>query len=298
MAKKEGGAGGINWIRWVIIIGGVILLIFAVLALVFIFLLPSFFSPEGAPPELPEILMRLGIIVGTFIVGVIIVIGIVVVVYEIFFKKKELHVVKEHAKIIKEASMLNPTPTLGSLVMTGKSQIQQYQIGKIVGHTQVPVKFERYVHLDENGKENIELSETPEELEERRGSAIKSGRDRYDFFAFITQRGIYALPLFNLLESPKIFACYPTERSPDLVGDVEIHDIGTWKYYNIHVPAQRAQEPMVTLEDFKAQIMPIVNTSLIDYIGLVAQRGIEGDTSMQKWLEAKATQVNVKQSGD
>jgi hypothetical protein len=42
--------------------------------------------------------------------------------------------------------------------------------------------------------------------------------------------------------------------------------------------------------------MPIAMTSTMDYIGLVAQRGIEGDTSMQKWLESKASLVNIKQS--
>ena len=54
-------------------------------------------------------------------------------------------------------------------------------------------------------------------------------------------------------------------------------------------------DQILQVQDFKHQIMPIAVTSLVDYIGLVAQRGIEGDTALQKWLEVKSSSVNVKQ---
>lgn len=295
MAEKSGGS---NWTKWVIIIGGIILLLFGVLAAIFVFFLPSSIMDEEGVPialDIPEIVMRSSVVVGVFFVGGVVVVGALFVVWEFFFKKKEIHIVQEHAKIIKEAAALNPSSTLGMLVMTGRSKIQSYFVGKIVGHTQVPVKFERMVVLDDNGKEDTKLSESDEEYEERKKHAEEAGNDRYDFFAFITGKGVYALPVFNLLEPPKIFACYPSERSPDLVGDVEVFDVGVWKYYGIFVPANRAREPTVTLEDMKNQILPIAITSIVDYVGLVAQRGIEGDTALQKWLEVKSTQVNVKQ---
>lgn len=294
MVEKQGGLGGL---KWVIIIGGIILLLLGVLAFVFVFFLPSIFPGEQGQeliPDIPEVVMRIGIVFVVFIVGIIIVGGLVYIIYDFFFRKKELHIVEEHAKIIREAAALNPSSTLGRLIMTGKSKIQAYNIGKIVGHTQVPVKFERLVLFDENGRESKE-SESLEEFEERKKAAEEEGRGSYDFFAFITGKGFYGLPIFNLMEPPKIFACYPAERSVDLVGDIEIYDVGTWKYYGLFVPANRAREPTVSLEDFKNQIMPIAVTSLVDYIGLVAQRGIEGDTALQKWLEVKSSQVNVKQ---
>jgi len=144
-------------------------------------------------------------------------------------------------------------------------------------------------------KEDAEKSETVRQFNIRVNKARDAGKDRYDFFAFVTQKGVYAMPLMSLLEPVQIFACYPAERSADLIGDIEIDDVGTWKYYSLLVPAQRAAEPLTTLSDFKNQLMPIAVTSLMDYIGLVAQRGIEGDTSMQKWIESKAASVNIKQ---
>lgn len=285
-------------IKWGLIVGGIIFLLFGIMAVVFIFVLPSFMPGEEGqeiPVDIPEVVIRIGIVLGIFIVAVLLLAGIAYVLYMLFFRKKEIHIVKEHMKILKEVTQLNPAETLGSLVLSGKGKIQHYEIGRIAGHTQVPVKFERYVILDKNGAETP-MSETQEEFDERIVEAQAAGRDRYDFFAFVTGRGFYAFPIFSLFEPVKIFACYPCERSPDLIGDVEIYDIGVWKYYSVLVPAQRAQEPLMTLEDLKNQIMPIAVTSLMDYVGLVAQRGIEGDTGLQKWLESKASLVNIKQT--
>jgi len=61
------------------------------------------------------------------------------------------------------------------------------------------------------------------------------------------------------------------------------------------VPSCRSKEPKATIKDMEGQLFPIAYMSLIDYLGLVAQRGIEGDTSMQKWLQAKASTVNIKE---
>jgi len=240
MAEQKKGLG---WFKWIIIIGGIILLLLGILALVFIFVLPSMIpGPKGQemPPDIPEVVMRIGVVFGVFIVGLIIVGGFIFLIWELFFKKKELHIVEEHAKIIREAAALNPSSTLGRLIMTGRSKIQSYYLGKIVGHTQVPVKFERLVVLDNNGQENSN-SETMKEFRKRKKLAEETGRDSYDFFAFITGKGFYGLPIFNLMEPPKIFACYPCERSPDLIGDIEIYDVGTWKYYGLFVPANRAK---------------------------------------------------------
>lgn len=295
MAEEKKTSG---LVKWGLIIGGIIVLILAVVAFAFVFFLPSMVPDAegtvGIEPDIPEVIMRIGIVFVFFLVGLAIIIGIAFIIWELFFKKKELHIVQEHAKIVKEATLMNPVKTLGHLVMTGRGKIQHYPLGRIVGHTQVPVKFERLVLFDDNGKEKTE-SETVKKFEGRKLKARQEGRGVYDFFAFVTGRGVYGLPILNLLEPPKIFACYENERSPDLLGDVEIYDVGTWKFYGIYVPAQRAKEPAITLEDFKHQIMPIMVTSLMDYVGLVAHRGIEGDTGLQKWLEVKASQVSVKQ---
>ena len=282
-----------------LIVGGILFVLFAILAFVFVFMFPSLIpGAEGAfgvEADIPEVVIRMFIVLGIGVVGLAMLAAIVYVIWALFFRKKELHIVKEHSKIIRQAAQLNPVETLGNIVMTGKGKIQHYDIGKIVGHTQVPVKFERRAVVDDDGVEDAAKSETPAAFKKRMDTQIRNGSDRYDFFAFVTSRGVYALPIFSLLEPVQIFACYPSERSQDLVGDVEIYDIGTWKYYNLLVPAQRAAEPLTTLADFRNQIMPIALTSLMDYIGLVAQRGIEGDTSMQKWLESKASLVNIKQ---
>lgn len=285
-------------VKWGLIIGGIIFLLFGILAVLFVFVLPSFMVGEEGQelvPDIPEVLIRMGVVFGIFLVGIVLLAATAYVVYMLFFRKKEIHIVKEHMKILKEVTQLNPAETLHSLVLSGKGKIQHYAIGRIAGHTQVPVKFERYVMLDKDGKESP-MSETDDEFKQRVDVARTDGRDRYDFFAFVTGRGFYALPIFSLFEPVKIFACYPCERSPDLIGDVEIYDVGVWKYYSVLVPAQRAQEPLMTLEDFKNQIMPIAVTSIMDYVGLVAQRGIEGDTGLQKWLESKASLVNIKQN--
>ena len=286
-------------LKWGLIIGAIIIVIVVIIAILFVFLVPSFVpgaKGEEVPVDIPEVIVRMLIVFGVFVVGIVMVAGMAYAIWALFFKKKELHIVTEHAKIIREAAQLNPCETLGRLVMTGKGKIQNYPIGKITGHTQVPVKFERHVVFDSEGNEDFGKSETPAVFARRVKEAAAHGNDRYDFFSFVTHRGFYAFPILSLLEPLQIFACYPGERSQDLVGDVEIYDVGTWKYYSIVVPAQRALEPMVTLSDFKNQIMPIAVTSLMDYIGLVAQRGIEGDTSMQKWLESKASLVNIKQN--
>lgn len=299
MAEKKADSG---WKRWGLIGAGVVVIALVVAALLFIFFLPSFFAldEQGVPlvPEMPEVILRLMMVLGVFVVGVIFLAAVIFIVWELLFKKKELHIVKEHHKIIKEATELNPVKTLNNLVLTGANKIQSYPIGKIVGHTQIPINFERYIHLNPNGKIDESLSETEGDLEKRKDEAKANGRDCYDFFAFICRKGVYAIPLLNLLESPKIFACYPTERTPDLVGDVEIYDVGTWKLsgVNLFVPGRRHQEPKMTLQEMEGQLFPIAHLSLIDYIGLVAQRGIEGDTSMQKWLQAKASTVNIKES--
>jgi len=298
--KKSDGA----WKKYVFIGGAVLFFILAGLALYFLFFMPSLTGVDEAgalmAPELPEMLLRLGVIFGAFIVGLIFVAAVVWIIYEMFFKKKELHIINEHHKIITEAASLNPVKTLGRLIMTGQGKIQNYPIGKIIGHTQVPINFERFVHVDGNGRVDNEKSETITDYNKRVKLAGNEGRNMYDFFAFITKKGFYALPIINLFETPKIFACYPSERSPDLIGDIEIYDVGTWKIsgVNIFVPAQRSKEPKATIKEMEGQLFPIAYMSLIDYLGLVAQRGIEGDTSMQKWLQAKASTVNIKERDD
>ena len=298
MAEKK---SGINWQKYALIAAAVIIILFAAIAGYFLFFMPSLTAvdEQGAllPPEIPELLLRLGVIFGVLIVGIIFVIAVIYIIWEMFFKKKELHIVSEHHKVIMESASLNPVETLGRLVLSGQSKIQNYSLGKIVGHTQVPVNFERYIHIDANGKIDDTLSESDTDFKERVDQAKEDGHDCYDFFAFVTQKGVYALPFFSLLEPPKIFACYPTERSPDLIGDIEIYDIGAWKIsgVNIFVPSIRSKEPKTTIKDMEGQLFPIAYMSMIDYIGLVAQRGIEGDTSMQKWLQAKASTVNIKE---
>jgi len=298
MAEKK---SGVNWQKYALIAGAVIFIALAAAAIYFIFFMPSFVGvdEQGAllNPELPELLLRLGVILGVLIVGIIFVVAVVYIIWEMFFKKKELHIIKEHHKIISESAALNPVETLGRIVLTGQNKMQSYAIGKIVGHTQVPVNFERYIHLDGNGRIDESLSESDADFHERIEQARAEGKDCYDFFAFVNRKGVYALPFFSMLEPPKIFACYPSERSPDLVGDIEIYDVGTWKIsgVNIFVPSCRSKEPKATIKDMEGQLFPIAYMSLIDYLGLVAQRGIEGDTSMQKWLQAKASTVNIKE---
>ena len=295
---------GLNWQKYALIAAAVILLIFAVFALYFLYFMPSIAGvDEGGAlmaPQLPEMFLRLGVIFGVVIVGIIFLAAVAWIIYEMFFKKKELHIVNEHHKIITEAASLNPVHTLGRLVLTGQGKIQNYSIGKIVGHTQIPINFERFVHVDVNGRIDEEKSEGLSDYKKRVKQAEEDGKSKYDFFAFINQKGFYALPIFNLFETPKIFACYPSERSPDLIGDIEIYDVGTWKIsaVNIFVPGARSREPKATIKDLEGQLFPIAYMSMIDYIGLVAQRGIEGDTSMQKWLQAKATSVNIKERDD
>jgi len=298
MADKK---SGINWQKYALIAGAVIFIALAAAAIYFVFFLPSMagVDEEGAPlsPEIPELMLRLGVIFGVLIVGIIFVVAVVYIIWEMFFKKKELHIINEHHKIIAESAALNPVETLGRIVLTGQNKIQSYAIGKIVGHTQVPVSFERYIHLDGNGKIDEALSESEADFKERVEQSKLEQKNCYDFFAFVNRKGVYALPFFSLLEPPKIFACYPSERSPDLVGDIEIYDVGTWKIsgVNIFVPSSRSKEPKATIKDMEGQLFPIAYMSLIDYVGLVAQRGIEGDTSMQKWLQAKASTVNIKE---
>ena len=295
---------GTNWQKYALIAGAIIFFIGAVIAIYFLFFMTSLTGTDEAgaflTPELPELFLRLGVIFGVGVVGLIFVAAVIWIIYEMFFKKKELHIINEHHKVIVEAASLNPVQTLGRIVLTGQGKIQNFAIGKIVGHTQVPINFERIVHVDGNGRVDEEKSETPEDYKKRVKQADADGRSKYDFFAFINQKGVYALPFFNLLEQPKIFACYPSERSPDLVGDVEVYDIGTWKIsgVNIFVPGSRSKEPRTTIKDMEGQLFPIAYMSMIDYIGLVAQRGIEGDTSMQKWLQAKASTVNIKERDD
>ncbi len=283
------------------VIGGLVFIVLTALTIyAFIFWLPSFYeideaTGEAPAPALPEVIGRAGSMI---LIGVVLVVflgAVAFVVWDLFFRKKELHIMKEHQKTIKEAAMLNPVETMGSLIMTGMGKIQHYNLGQIVGHTQVPVKFERNIMYDETGKEIFDMSETEKDFAKRKDLAEAEGRDTYDFFAFVQKKGFYALPLFSLMEPVKIFACYLNERSQDLIGDVEIYDVGTWKYGSVFVPAQRAREPMHTVYDIKNQLMPIAYMSLLDYIGLVAQRGVEGDTSLQKWLQTKATQVNIKE---
>ena len=297
--KKEGGTMGQTLLKWGIILGAVAFVLFGILALLFVFALPSFLPSESGAlvaPELPEIGSRFVAVVVVAVVAVVFIVAVIFVIYEIFFKKKELHIVQEHHRVVKDAAMLNPVETMGNLVLTGQNKVQHYSLGKIIGHTQVPVSFERHVSIKSNGKEHDD-SETMEEYLERKQSAIETGRGVYDFFAFVGGKGVYGLPIFNLLEPVKIFACYPSERSPDLIGDIEIRDVGTWKVsgVNIFVPAQRNQEPMFTAQEFKAQLFPIAYMSLLDYLGLIAQRGVEGDTALQKWLETKSSSVNVKE---
>ena len=298
MAEKK----GTNWVKWGLIIGAVIIIILAIIAAIFVFAVPSFFATdekgEAVAPAIPEVVMRVSVIIGVIIVGIVFLAAVAFVIWELIFKKKELHIVKEHHKIIKEAAQLNPVRMLGNLTLTGSGKIQNYPIGKIVGHTQIPINFERYVFIDANGKVDEAMSESEEDFEQRRDAAMASGKANYDFFAFVTKRGFYALPFISLLEPPKIFACYPAERASDLVGDVEIYDVGTWKLsgVNIFIPGQRHQEPKATIKEMEGQLFPIAQLNLLDYLGLVAQRGIEGDTSMQKWLQAKASTVNVKEN--
>lgn len=292
---------GTNWAKWGLIIGGVIFVIFALITIYVLFFVPSMVPDEqgglSKPLELPEMFLRMGVILGTVLIAIIFVAGVVYIIWEMFFKKKELHIINEHHKIIKEATSLNPVEHMGKLILTGQGKIQNYSIGKIVGHTQVPVTFERMVILNANGKVDEKVSESEADYMERLAQAEEDGTDRYDFFAFVNRKGIYALPFFSMFESPKFFGCYPSERSPDLVGDVEIYDVGTWKIsaVNIFVPANRSREPQRTIKEMEGQLFPIAYMGIIDYVGLVAQRGIEGDTSMQKWLQAKASTVNVKE---
>ena len=302
MAEKKTGGGA--WKKYALIGGAIFIFVIAALVIYFLFFMPSLFEVDevgnlGAP-QIPELFLRLGVIIGVFTVGLIFIVAVVFVIYEMFFKKKELHIINEHHKVITEATSLNPVKTLGRIIMTGKGKIQNYPIGKIIGHTQVPVSFERLVYIDGNGRVDEEKSETIKDYKKRLKQAVNEGRDVYDFFAFITKKGVYALPIFNLFETPKIFACYPSERSPDLVGDIEVYDVGTWKIsgVNIFVPASRSKEPKTTIKEMEGQLFPIAYMSLIDYLGLVAQRGIEGDTSMQKWLQAKASTVNIKERDD
>lgn len=302
MVEKETGNMMGKLIKWGAIIFAVLFIIGAIGAIVFVFFFPSFFEVGGRgemlPPTIPEIVGRLVGVVAIFVVFVIFIVSIIIVIYELFFKKKELHIVQEHHKIVKESTMLNPVRTMGNLVLSGQGKIQHYTLGKIVGHTQVPVKFERQIILNSFGKIDEKLSENEADFKKRKKKAEEHNRNKYDFFAFLNGKGVYGLPLLSLLEPVKIFACYPGERSLDLVGDVEVYDVGTWKIsgVNIFVPAQRNHEPMITMAEFKSQLMPIAHMGLMDYLGLIAQRGVEGDTGLQRWLQTKATNVNVKES--
>jgi hypothetical protein len=51
---------------------------------------------------------------------------------------------------------------------------------------------------------------------------------------------------------------------------------------------------MRTIKEVETQVMSIAYMSILDYVGLAAQRGIEGDAALQKWLETKSTSVNIK----
>jgi len=301
MAEQTGKTPG--WVKYAIIIGIIVFVLIAIVAAAFVFFVPTWFAGEEGfnemiAPDIPEVLLRVAIVGVAVIIGLVFAAGIIFVLWEMFFKKKELHIVKEHHKIISETTQLNPVHTMRNLVLTGQNKIQSYILGKIVGHTQIPIKFERFLFIDENGKIDEALSETQTDFDARKAESQAAGKDRYDFFAFLSQKGVYALPFFAMLEPVKIFACYPTERTPDLLGDVEVYDVGTWKIsgVNLFIPGQRSQEPMSTIKEIEGQLMPIAYMNLIDYIGLTAQRGIEGDTSMQKWLQAKASTVNVKEN--
>jgi len=106
-----------------LIIGGIILLIFAILAFVFVFVLPSFVPSETGElleVDIPEVIIRMFIVFGVFVVGVLMLAAMGYAIWALFFKKKELHIVKEHAKIIRQATQLNPVETLGNIVLTGK----------------------------------------------------------------------------------------------------------------------------------------------------------------------------------
>jgi len=292
----------LGWLKWPIIIGIILLVLAAIAAIFFVFFLPSFTGTgeSGAllSPGIPEILGRIMVVGLVGIVALVFLVAVAFVIYEMFFKKKELHIVQEHHKVLKESTMLNPVETMRSLVLTGKGQIQHYTIGKIVGHTQVPIKTERIIAVDKMGKEDSGLSESKASYAKRKALLEEDGKDRYDFFAFMQGRGVYALPFFSLLEPVKIFACYPSERSPDLLGDVEVYDVGSWKIsgVNIFVPANRSKEPMHTVREFETQLLPIAYMGMLDYLGLIAQRGVEGDTALQKWLQTKASTVNIKES--
>lgn len=298
MAEKKKDSG---WQRYALLVGAAVIVVLAALAIYFQIFMPSLFAagPQGEalPPEVPEMILRTGVIIGIIVVGVVFVAAVLYVVWEMFFKKKELHIIQEHHKIIREAAMLNPVKTLGNLVLTGENRIQHYSIGKIVGHTQIPVSFERVIILKSTGKIDESLSETPDEFSERKAESEATGKDKYDFFAFITGKGFYALPIISILEPPKFFACYPCERSTDLLGDIEIFDVGTWKIsgVNLFVPGGRAKTQMLTLKEMENQLFPIAYMGLADYLGLIAQRGIEGDTGFQRWIEGKSTTVNVKE---
>lgn len=298
MAEKSGSSG---WIKWGIIIAVIFAILIGLAAVFFVFFLPSFGAGEEGEmvsPGLPEVLGRVMVVGLVVIVGMVFLASIAFVIYEIFFKKKELHIVQEHHKIVKEATLLNPVETMGNLVLTGTGKVQNYKIGKIVGHTQVPIKIERKIAVDNMGKEDQNHSETPAAFRKRKAKLKEEGRDRYDFFAFTQRKGVYGLPFFSLLEPVKIYACYPKERTPDLIGDIEVYDIGSWKIsgVNIYVPANRNLEPMQTVQEFETQLMPIAYMGLLDYLGLVAQRGVEGDTALQKWLQTKSQTVNIKES--
>jgi len=300
MAEQK--QAGLGWLKWPIIIGVIFLVLILIAAVFFIFFFPSFLGSgesEGLlPPSIPEMVSRIVVVGLIGVVALVFLAAVAFVIYEMFFKKKELHIVQEHHKVLKESTMLNPVDTMRSLVLTGQGKIQHYTIGKIVGHTQVPIKIERAIGVDKMGNEDSNKSESSKAFEKRKKDLEENGRNVYDFFAFLQGRGVYGFPFFGLLEPVKIFACYPCERSPDLLGDVEIYDVGSWKIsgVNIFVPANRSKEPMHTVKEFETQLLPIAYMGLLDYLGLIAQRGVEGDTALQKWLQTKASTVNIKES--
>ena len=114
MASEKKDNGGL--VKIALIVGGILFLVCGIAAFVFIFVLPSLMADESGEllaADIPEVIIRMFIVFGIFIVGLCLLAGAAYVIWALFFKKKELHIVKEHSKIIREAAQLNPVDTLG-----------------------------------------------------------------------------------------------------------------------------------------------------------------------------------------
>jgi hypothetical protein len=153
---------------------------------------------------------------------VALIIGLIIYVVILLFRKEPVDLVANDRKDIIEAGIMSRPPMVRDLYFTGDKEHSEFKLGKIIGYCQL----QSYKDLD------ILAGLTPRQIEEleKQGKIPAEYIIKEDCFIFKTTPAP-----FSIFEEPKVLRTLEDEHS-QLIGDVKVYGVSMLKKFGYFYP--------------------------------------------------------------